>query len=130
MAKILKGGIFLAIISCLFMNVNIAEAKRMMPQEPTPVVYKGVKFVAAKRPRKEKINGNEADVWFVEGWDVAKNTKIFEKEAYKININTSLEYDVQMVFITSLTVEDNKLVVANENGGKYQIDIPQEILKE
>jgi hypothetical protein len=130
MLKIFRFGIILGVLSFLFFNLNIAEAKRGIPPEPSPVIYRGIKFTALQWPKQEELNGKEIDVWYVEGWDIENNSKVWEKEVYRINIDNSLEHDVQMVFITFLSIEKDKLAVTNENGKKYQIDIPKEILKE
>jgi len=34
-----------------------------------------------------------------------------------------MEADIQWVFITNLSIKDRKLVVVNEKGGRYEIDI-------
>ena len=34
-----------------------------------------------------------------------------------------MEADIQWVFITNLSIKDEKLIVVNENGDKYEIDI-------
>ncbi|MDP2905352.1 MAG: hypothetical protein Q8O22_03515 [Candidatus Omnitrophota bacterium] len=130
MTRMINFGLTLGILSCLLLSINIAEAKRGIPPGLSPVIYKGIKFIASHWPKHEKINGKKIDIWYVEGWNVEKNSKVWEKEVYRISIDNFLEYDVQMVFITSLSIEKDKLVIVNERGKKYQVDIPKNILKE
>ena len=47
----------------------------------------------------------------------------WEKEVYTVEYNPDLESDVQDVFITSLNIEDGKLVVVNEKGDVYKVDL-------
>ncbi|MFA5143729.1 MAG: hypothetical protein WC522_06150 [Candidatus Omnitrophota bacterium] len=130
MIRAIKCAMVLGIISCLFLDIEIADAKRGIPAAPTPVIYKGIKFIAVDWPKHENVLGRDSDVWYVEGWDIEKNKKVWEKEAYSIAIDKFLEYDVQMVFITSLDIENSKLIVTNERGKKYYIEIPLNILKQ
>ena len=41
---------------------------------------------------------------------------LWEKEVYTIEKDPALESDVQDVFITSLNIENKKLIVVNEKG--------------
>lgn len=111
--------IVIGVISCVF--CQLTEAKRMPAPEVEPVIYKGVKFISPNTPQK---------MGYVEAWDMETNKKVWEKKVYTVFINPIMEADVQWVFISSLTIEDGKLVVVNERGKKYKVDIPENILKE
>lgn len=118
MRKIVFSTVIIGIIS--FFVFSLVEAKRGPAPNVRPVVYKGVKFIV--RNRAEKMG-------YVEGWDIETNKKIWEKKVYNVIINPMMEADVQCVFISSLNLKNGKLVIINEKGRKYNIDIPKNILK-
>jgi len=93
-------------------SVNMVEAKRLPPQKVEPVIYNGVKYTATH----EKMG-------YVQAWDIKTGKKLWEKKVYDVKIDSYMEADVQWVFITNLSIKDGKLIVVNENGDKYEIDI-------
>ena len=103
-----------------FSIFGLVEAKRLPPLNVRPLVYKGIKFIALTRIEK---------MGYVEARDIETNKRVWEKKVYNVIINPMLERDVQWIFISSLSIEDGKLVVVNERGRKYNIDIPKNILK-
>jgi len=96
----------------LGLQCNMVEAKRLPPQEVEPVIYNGVKYTATH----EKMG-------YVEAWDIKTGEKLWEKKDYDVKIDPHMEADVQWVFITNLSIKDGKLIVVNENGDRYEIDI-------
>lgn len=86
------------------------EAKRVPPSLIEPVIYNGVNYTTGK-------------MGFVEAWDINTSQKIWEKKVYSVKYNPLLETDVQDVFITSLSISDGKLVVINEKGNKYEVNV-------
>jgi len=90
----------------------MVEAKRLPPQEVEPVIYNGIKYTATH----EKMG-------YVEAWDIKTGKKLWEKKVYDVKIDPYMEADVQWVFITNLSIKDGKLIVVNENGNRYEIDI-------
>ena len=96
----------------LGLQCNMVEAKRLPPQEVEPVIYNGVKYTATH----EKMG-------YVEAWDIKTGKKLWEKKVYDVKIDPHMEADVQWVFITNLSIKDGKLIVVNENGDRYEIDI-------
>jgi hypothetical protein len=59
----------------------------------------------------------------VEAIDMASGRKLWETRVYSILINPLVERDVQDVFITSLQVRAGSLVVSNEAGRTYRLDL-------
>jgi len=96
----------------LGLQCNLVEAKRLPPQEVEPVIYNGVKYTATH----EKMG-------YVEAWDIKTGKKLWEKKVYDVKIDPHMEADVQWVFITNLSIKDGKLIVVNEKGDRYEIDI-------
>ena len=122
MKKIVFLTVIFSLITFMFCSFVYAKGislrKKNRPSKIAPLIYKGIKFVA---PNTVKEMG------YVQAWDVETDKKVWEKKAYSvIKIPFFFEEDV---FIISLRVEDGKLVVGNENGREYKIDIPKAILK-
>lgn len=113
--RYLNGPKILAVVflfNFLCYNVNKVEAKRLPPKEVKPVIHNGIKYSATH----EKMG-------YVEAWDIENNEKLWKKKVYAVDIDPRLEADVQWIFITSLIVDDGKLIVVNEAGNRYEIDI-------
>lgn len=119
MRKIILMTVLAALTPFLFFSS--VEAKRAGAPKVEPLVYKGVKFIAPNTPQR---------MGYVEAWDTVTNTKVWEKKVYSVFINPIMEQDVQWLFIKSLSIEDNKLMVIDEEGQVYKLDIPVNILKE
>ena len=124
----MKKIVFLTVISvlipfifCSFVYAKkISLAKKVTPPKIEPLIYKNIKFV---------VPNTVQEMGYVQGWDVEKGKKVWEKKVYSVFISPFVKDDLQWVFIISLSVKDGKLVVVNEKGSEYKIGIPKEILK-
>jgi hypothetical protein len=107
----------LSILLCLSLTAMIASeawAKRAAPKPVTPVVYKGVEYVASNKDgRKGKI----------EARDEKTGKKLWDIVIYTTKIDPNLEEDVQWVFITGLSLHGNSLLVTNEKGDQYNLNL-------
>lgn len=110
-----------AVLIAPFLDCNLTEAKRGPAPEVESVIYKGIKFIASNTPQR---------MGYVEAWDIETKRKAWEQKVYTVVFDRLLEQDVQWVFISSLNIEDKKLVVTDERGKEYRVDIPKNILKE
>ncbi len=80
-----------------------------------------VEFVVIHFPLNNKIqNGG-----YIEARNKATGKKLWGVQVYTTNYDQDLEQDVQDVFITEMTYdqEKNVLLVKDENNRKYMIDI-------
>jgi len=102
--------ILIAALCFSFSCFNVIEAARLIPKEVKPVIYNGTKYIANRFS-------------YVEAWDVKSGKKLWEKKVYTVIIDPMVEEDVQWVFISSLSIEDGKLLVVNERNYKYKIDL-------
>lgn len=100
---------------------NNVEAKRFEPAPVQPVEQNGIRYTAP--PFAFLSKGMEHNGGYVEAIDIKTNKKLWLKEVYRPKYDPSLEGDVQDVFITSLSIENNKLIIINEAGDKFLIDI-------
>jgi tricorn protease-like protein len=91
-----------------------ALAKRIAPKEVKPVEHDGVKYTAPHD------NGREGKVV---AEDEKTKKKLWDVTVYKVKIDANEEEDVQRVFISGLERHGEKLIVANEKGDSYALDI-------
>ena len=131
MVKAIQSSAALMVITFTLWNVNGVEAKRALPPEVSPLIYRGIKFIAPN-----PINAPEK-IGYVEAWDVQANAKIWEKRVYHSPINVTVwkntgydEYPGRVTYIVSLSIENEVLIVTNQEGKKYKVKIPKDIFKE
>lgn len=110
--------ILLCTISIGSIFCQTAVAKRGAAPQVEPLFYKGIKFIATC----DRMG-------YVEAWDVETNKKVWEKKVYSVLINPFKEADVQWIFIESLAIEGDTLIVITERSKRYRVKIPKEILK-
>jgi hypothetical protein len=91
-----------------------ASAKRIEPAKVEPLIYEGIRYVA---PNDDGRRG------YVEAWNVATNKKLWELTIFTNRINPNLEQDVQWIFVKSLAIHDDGLLVTSENGKTYHVDL-------
>jgi outer membrane protein assembly factor BamB len=103
-----------AIAALLLLSPASAYAKRKAPTPVPPVVWQGVKYVASLEPDQ---------IGRVQAYDEASGRKLWETKVYHVWINPIAEEDVQWVFISSMQIQDGKLVVKNEAGKRYRLDL-------
>jgi hypothetical protein len=102
------------------MSSNRQNAKRTAPKEVAPVVYDGIRYSA---PHWVMANGKRIAGGYIEAFNAKTNKKLWRIKVYEIRNSPELEKDVQNVFITSMVIEKNQLVVVNERDERYEIDL-------
>jgi hypothetical protein len=90
-------------------------ASRKLPNPVNSVIKDGIEYSAPL---------DFAKIGFVVAtWQKTK-TPIWTKQIYVIKYEKSgLEQDVQWVFITKLRLSDNRLIITNELGYEYELDL-------
>jgi hypothetical protein len=126
--KIIKGTFCLAIIlvTAIVIEIPTVTAKRQVPQEVKPEIYKGVKYVA---PHWSFISGRKQNGGYIEAWDARSGKKLWDLKVYEVRYDPLLERDAQDVFIVSLRIENDKLIVVNEKGERYEVDLERREVK-
>lgn len=116
----------MASIIILTLLVSPAFAKRVAPKPVKSIVKDGIEYSAALDP---------THIGFIEAtWTKAKQLKangktykpvIWSKQIYviKYEYKYGLEEDVQWVFISNLRLDNNKLIITNELGYEYELDL-------
>lgn len=101
-------------VAALVLVPSLALSKRTAPATVTPVVHEGVRYVA---PNDDGRRG------YIEARDAHTNEKIWELTVFTNPIDPNLEEDVQWVFIESLSIQDDTLIVVSERKNTYGIDL-------
>ena len=89
-----------------------AFAKRAAPKPVSSVVHNGVEYRA-----------RVWDMGFVEAIDLASHDRLWRRRIYYVWYVPLAEKDCQDIFITSLAIQDGKLLVRNEAGKSYGVDL-------
>ena len=109
--------LMIVFVSTLFLAVSLPgsiSAKRIAPAAVEPVIHEGVRYVA------QNDDGRRA---YIEAWDVRTNKKLWDLTVFTNRIDPKLEEDVQWVFINTLSIRDDTLIVTSERGTTYQIHL-------
>ena len=106
-----------SLISSLLLATLVAEAKRGAPMEVLPVKVGNIEYSAPHR------NGTHKQMGFIEARDLKSGKLIWSRQIYAVKYDPDLEGDVQDVFIKSITVDGNNLIIINERNSKYQLDL-------
>ena len=106
-----------SLISSLLLATLLAEAKRRVPAEVLPVKVGNIEYSAPHRNRTHKQMG------FIEARDLKSGKLIWNRQIYAVKYDPDLEGDVQDVFIKSITIQGNNLIITNERNSKYQLDL-------
>lgn len=102
----------LVVLSSFFLSATISIAKRAAPKPVPAVTLNNIRYSAP-----HQLMG------YVVAADTTKNKEIWRKRIYEVIIKPALERDVQDVFITSLVIENGTLVITNERGESYTLDL-------
>jgi len=105
------------LICTWLLAILVTEAKRGAPAEVLPVTVGNIKYSAPHR------NGTQKQMGFIEARDLKSGKLIWSRQIYAVKYDPDLEGDVQDVFIKSITVEGNNLIITNERNSKYQLDL-------
>ena len=60
---------------------------------------------------------------FVIATDVSSGKELWRQRIYNVSINPSLEKDVQWVFITAMRRHGDTLLIGNERGENFKLDL-------
>ena len=104
-------------VSTLFLTVFLSgsiSAKRIAPAAVEPVIHKGLRYIVPND------DGRRA---YIEAWEVRTNKKLWDLTVFTNRIDPKLEEDVQWVFINTLSIRDDALIVTSERGTTYKIDL-------
>ena len=98
----------------LFVGAASAEAKRGAAKPVEPVVIGSVRYSARAEP---DLMG------FVVATDISSGKELWRQRIYRVFMKPSLERDVQWVFITTLSRQDQSLLITNGRGEHFTLDL-------
>jgi outer membrane protein assembly factor BamB len=98
--------------AALFLPATPAIAKRSAPEPVRPIVAGNIEYSSPGWP-----------IGFIIATDTRTRREIWRKRIYRVKIDPALERDVQDVFITSLALEHGNLLIADERGRRYALDL-------
>ena len=102
--------LILAILIGVLFTSTFVIARRKAPKWVKNIIHKGIKYSAP-----HDIMGCVA---------ATKSTvRIWWKQIYVVKYNPAFETDVQDVFIKNLKIEDDNLIIENEKGYVYLLDL-------
>ncbi len=102
-----------ALITLLFFAAE-SFAKRIPAPDVAPVVHAGVRYVAPNDDGRRE---------YIEAWNVATTNKVWELTIRRNFINPLLEEDVQWAYINRLQMTNGVLIVSDERGRSYAVDL-------
>ena len=102
------------VIFCALFIALLAFAKRGAPPQVSSVHYNGVVYSTISLPETMGI---------VEARDDTTGKKLWERRIYSVVVMPAIEADVQWVFITSMRLEGDSLLITNERGKRFRLDL-------
>jgi hypothetical protein len=107
----MKRAIIASIVVAAF-AVSVAHGRRSAPKGVPPVTKGSIQYRA---PRSH--------MGCIEAWDKARDKLMWRRQIYVVKYDTTLERDVQDVFVKEMKLKENVLVVTNERNSEYQLDL-------
>lgn len=104
-------------------NKTRSKGKRRAPVEVTPVIRNGTRYSAPHFLALSK--GMRHNGGYVEATDIRTGNRIWLREVYSVAKTTDLESDVQDLFISTLRIDGDFLIIINENGEEFNIPLTQ-----
>ena len=105
------------LICTWLLAILVTEAKRGAPVEVLPVQVGKIEYSAPHRIRTQNEMG------YIKARDLKSGKLIWSRQIYLVKYDFGLEGDVQDVFIKSIIVHGNNLIITNERNSKYQLDL-------
>jgi hypothetical protein len=99
-------------VCLILIDPTQVAAKRGAPPEVDPVTAKGITYSAPAQ-----------FMGYVVATDAQSHRELWRERIYTVKIKPTLERDVQDVFITSLAVQGAVLIVANERGERFSLNL-------
>ena len=112
--KNMKQAIFALIFGIVVSAASVANAKRVGPPKVNSVVYQGIEYRAPT---------GRMNIGMIEAWGVKSNRLIWRRQIYVVKYQEWLEQDVQDVFINRIEPQNGALIITNERGDKYSLDL-------
>ena len=119
MTTAMRPALVIAVVSALLLP-HPAQAKRGQAAAVDPVVFQGIRYTAPND------DGRRA---YVRAADAVTGKILYDIVIFRAAIDPALEEDVQWVFIKGMKIEDGSLVVTDERGRVYAVDLKTRAVK-
>ena len=96
----------------MLLFTSVAFAKRSAPARVAPVKAGAIEY---------RVSHNQ--MGSIEAWDATGSELIWRRQIYVVKYQVGLERDIQDVFITTVELAGDHLLVKNERGSDYQLDL-------
>jgi len=90
----------------------VVFAMRLPPKPVDKIVHEGIEYRAP-----HELMG------CIEAWHLKTGVRIWWKQIYAVRYNPKLETDVQDVYITNMKLKGNNLIIKDESGRKYSLNL-------
>ena len=81
------------------------------------------KDVAPIRSGELELRVPHGQMGCIEAWDTSSKQLVWRRQIYAVRYDVELERDVQDVFIEAIELQKSKLLVKNERGSAYELDL-------
>jgi hypothetical protein len=106
---------FVLVVATLILSLApVASAKRSAPKEVAQVVANGLEY---------RVVGGVERQGYVEAYDARTRALQWTRQIYVVLKDPNLEGDVQDVFISDMRVDGQALLIINEIGFEYRLDL-------
>lgn len=102
------------ILFSIFVLPSVALAKRMPAPVVEPLVHEGVRYT---------VPNDKGTVGYVVACEVATGKQLWKKTVFRTCICPFFEHDVQWVFTRQMRLEGGRLILVNERGKTYALDL-------
>ena len=109
-----------ALLALLFLSAACPLFAKRFPPKPVPSFQVG--GIESSVPHGQLMG-------FVVATDLKSKTVLWQRQIYTVWIEPGLEEDVQCVYITSIKPKGTKLLVTNEKGFEYELDLNSLIVR-
>ena len=99
------------------LGISESEAKRAVPSKVMPVQVGSIEYSAPHR------NGSHKQMGFIEARDLKSGGLIWSRQIYAVKYDPDLEGDVQDVYIKTIKIKGDSLMITNERKSEYQLNL-------
>ncbi len=113
-----SAGLFL-ITLCVAFYASVSDAKRSAPPRIEPVVHDNIKYSVPvfSASSHSQVSG------YIEATDTLTNKVLWQLRIYDIKYDPGLPREDQEIYINLLFLEQGRLIVGNELGERFEVEL-------
>ena len=109
----------ISILLVILIFTSIAYSKRTAPKPVEPIIYKGIKYEAIHWGKSRGLGQNGG---YIEAFSAKTGKSLWVLKVYSIKYG-KFAGDAYDNFIRSMKVDNGYLIIDNERGGKYKVNL-------